>query len=243
MEISIVPEKRIVYSLVPQPEFLFRSGNKSETNAHDHLWYQVGIEAGYSRPDNVGLVIGWAHDAIPEPDFEDSDQDLIEPPYNHKNGDDNHGICALMQMSDFVPELAEGQIVATLSGYYATTPDHTPIIGQDTNLSNLIHAVGCSGHGLMHAPITAATWLKPFSRMVLMEPGRVLLPAPFDRLAIDMHAFGPTRSFTSDEKACHLECIFSAPFTRCHMTSLIHDLTYGTVLYLFLIISFYFLTI
>ncbi len=199
MEISIVPEKRYLYSLVPQPEFLLQFGEANWKQMPMIIYGMGGNRGVYSRPDNVRLMIGWAHDAIPEPDFEDSDQDLIEPPYNHKNGDDNHGICALMQMSDFVPELAEGQIVATLSGYYATTPDHTPIIGQDTNLSNLIHAVGCSGHGLMHAPITAFL-VEAILTDGINQAGRVLLPAPFDRLAIDMHAFSPTRSFTSDEK-------------------------------------------
>lgn len=199
MEISISPEKRYLYSLVPQPSFLVQFGEANWKHMPMTIYGMGGNRGVYTRPDNVRLMIGWAHPATPEPNFKDSDQDLIEPAFHHGNGIDNHGISALLQMSDFVPELAEGKIVATLSGYYATTPDHTPIIGQDTKLDNLVHAVGCSGHGLMHAPITAFL-VEAILTDGVNQDGRVFLPAPFDQLAIDMHAFSPTRSFATDEK-------------------------------------------
>ena len=58
----------------------------------------------------------------------------------------------LEQVMTFAPRLADvGGLTATTSGYYGTTPDANPLIGIDTNLDNLVHAAGFSGHGLMHA--------------------------------------------------------------------------------------------
>jgi glycine/D-amino acid oxidase-like deaminating enzyme len=74
------------------------------------------------------------------------------------------------------------------------TPDANPLIGKDWRVPNLVHAAGFSGHGLMHAPITA----------VMVEAiiagdavdGRVRLPAPFDAHTIDLAAFNPGRDFS-----------------------------------------------
>src|SRR5919204_538338 len=55
------------------------------------------------------------------------------------------------------PLLVEsGGLVATTCGYYGVTPDAVPLIGFDAELSNLVHAAGFSGHGVMHAPVLPA---------------------------------------------------------------------------------------
>ncbi len=46
-------------------------------------------------------------------------------------------------------------VVATTSGFYATTPDHNPFLGYDPAVANLIRLVGFSGHGAMFGPFTA----------------------------------------------------------------------------------------
>jgi glycine/D-amino acid oxidase-like deaminating enzyme len=97
-------------------------------------------------------------------------------------------------MELFAPELANcGGLAGTSCGYYGVTPDANPLIGFDAQQENLLHAAGFSGHGLMHAPITA----------VLVEAllagdareGLVQLPSPFERHAIALSAFDPRRDF------------------------------------------------
>ena len=110
----------------------------------------------HSRPENELMMLAWAHETTPEPNFSDEDQDRIDPPFSHKNGIDNYGYAIVEQMMEFTPRLADaGGLTATSSGFYGTTPDASPLIGIDANLDNLVHAAGFSGHGLMHAPISA----------------------------------------------------------------------------------------
>jgi glycine/D-amino acid oxidase-like deaminating enzyme len=103
-------------------------------------------------------------------------------------------------MMDFAPRLADaGGLTATSSGFYGTTPDANPIIGFDANLDNLVHAAGFSGHGLMHAPITALLVEAIITGEV--EVGlQVRLPPPFEKHSINLGAFAPNRSFTPSKK-------------------------------------------
>src|SRR5262249_49144285 len=147
-------------------------------------------------------ILGVAHDTAPEPEFADEDQDRIAPDCSHEHGLENLGYMVLAQVADFAPELADaGGLASTSCGYYAVTPDGSPLLGFDARLPNLLHAAGFSGHGVMHAPITA----------VLVEAllagdardGLVRLPAPFERHTIALSAFDPTRDFS----ATHAESV------------------------------------
>jgi glycine/D-amino acid oxidase-like deaminating enzyme len=144
-------------------------------------------------------MLAGAHEAAPEMTFSDEDQDRIDPPFNHNNGVDNYGYALLEQMFDFSPLLAEaGGLTATTSGFYGTTPDANPLIGFDNNLNNLVHAVGFSGHGLMHAPITAVLVEALLTGDV--EDGKVHLPEPFAGYTLNLQAFDPSRSFNHAER-------------------------------------------
>ncbi|HEY4641339.1 MAG TPA: hypothetical protein VII75_08345, partial [Thermoanaerobaculia bacterium] len=70
--------------------------------------------------------------------------------------------------------------------------DANPLIGIDGQVQNLIHAAGFSGHGLMHAPITAYLVTR-----IVSSPGitTVALPPPFDTLAMNLSRFDPARDF------------------------------------------------
>ena len=113
--------------------------------------YGMGAGRGaHSRPENELLMLAWAHETPPEPNFSDEDQDRIDPPFNHSNGIDNYGYAIVEQVMAFAPRLADaGGLTATSSGYYGTTPDANPMIGFDANLDNLVHAAGFSGHGFI----------------------------------------------------------------------------------------------
>jgi len=172
--------------------------------------YGVGRGRGaHSRPDagqDPGrLLLAWAHETAPEPDFADDDQDAIQPGFHHAVFDEaygdevNYGYAILRQACDFAPQLADcGGVTATTSGYYAATPDGNPLIGFDTTLANLVHAAGFSGHGLMHAPITAAL----VAALIAGEAtdGVAQLPAPFAQHRIDLATFAPGRDFAVSGK-------------------------------------------
>jgi FAD-dependent oxidoreductase domain-containing protein 1 len=157
--------------------------------------YGLGAGRGvHTRPDGPQLLLAKSHAANPEPEFSDADQDRIDHGFDHAHGIENYGYTLLEELAEFAPDLADcGGIAATTSGFYGVTPDATPLIGVDAQLPNLVHAAGFSGHGLMHAPITA----------LLVEAiiagdardGRVQLPPPFERHSIALAAFDPARDF------------------------------------------------
>jgi len=197
MPLPISPLKRYHYFLKPDKPIMSR-----EEWLHLPMTiYGVGVGRGaHRRPENELLMLAWAHETTPEPNFSDEDQDRIDPPFNHSNGIDNYGYAIVEQMMDFAPRLADsGGLAATSSGFYGTTPDANPMIGFDANLDNLIHAAGFSGHGLMHAPITALLVEAILADDVDQE-NKVKLPPPFEKHAIDLKTFAPTRTFSSMKK-------------------------------------------
>jgi sarcosine oxidase subunit beta len=196
MPLPIAPLKRYLYFLKPGRPIM-----------SDEAWRRLpmtiyGIGAGrgaHSRPDNELLLLAWAHETPPEPDFNDEDQDRIDPPFNHAHGIDNYGYAILEQVMAFAPRLADvGGLIATTTGFYGTTPDANPLIGLDANQRNLVHAAGFSGHGLMHAPITSVLVEAIIAGDI--ENGQVRLPAPFNSHTIDIAAFDPGRTFSSSHK-------------------------------------------
>jgi glycine/D-amino acid oxidase-like deaminating enzyme len=144
-------------------------------------------------------MIGRSHEAEPEPDFTDADQDVIPPAFHHAHGLENYGYAGLAEVERLAPDLANcGGLHATTCGYYEMTPDGSPLIGIDAGLSNLVHAAGFSGHGLMHAPITAALVAAIIAGDV--QDGTVTLPVPFAEHHITLSAFAPGRDFGASPK-------------------------------------------
>jgi glycine/D-amino acid oxidase-like deaminating enzyme len=193
MPLAIAPLKRYLYHMkLARPMMSEAAWRRLPMTI-----YGMGPGRGcFSRPDGPHLILGVSHETPSEPDFSDADQDRIEPACNHEYGVENLGYTVLAQVAEFAPELADaGGLAATTCGYYGTTPDANPLIGFDTQAPNLLHAAGFSGHGLMHAPITA----------VLVEAllcgdaqgGLVRLPPPFEQHTIALAAFAPGRAFDS----------------------------------------------
>jgi sarcosine oxidase subunit beta len=197
MELPIAPLKRFLYFLKPTRPIM----SAAAWETLPMTIYGVGPGRGaHTRPDGASLLIGWSHDADPESDFTDADQDAIPPDFQHAHGIENYGYAALAEVDRFAPTLANcGGLHATTCGYYGMTPDGSPLIGPDPHLHNLIHAAGFSGHGLMHAPITALL----VAAIVAGDSvaGAVRLPAPFAAHAIALAAFDPTRDFTAHHES------------------------------------------
>jgi sarcosine oxidase subunit beta len=196
MQLAISPLKRYLYFLKPAHPVI----DPTIWQQLPMIIYGVGSHRGaHSRPEQELLLLAWAHETEPETHFTDADQDRVDPPFRHDNGIDNYGYAILSQVEEFSPLLANsGGLVATTSGFYDTTPDANPLIGRDTQQHNLIHAVGFSGHGLMHAPITALLVEAILSGDV--DHGHVRLPDPFDQATIDLATFDPGRTFESSHR-------------------------------------------
>ncbi len=153
MPLPIAPTKRYLYHMKVNRPIM----PEEELRRLPMTIYGMGPGRGaHSRPDGPQLIVAWAHATPPEPDFSDEDQDRIEQGYSHEHGLENYGYAILAEMELFAPELANcGGLAGTSCGYYGVTPDANPLIGFDAQQENLLHAAGFSGHGLMHAPITA----------------------------------------------------------------------------------------
>jgi len=196
MELPISPVKRFLYTLKPTRPMM----SAEAWNALPMTMYGVGPERGaYSRPDGESLLIGWAHEALAEPDFTDADQDVIPPEFHHLHGLENYGYAVLGEIEHFAPDLANcGGLHATTCGYYEMTPDSNPLIGVDANLHNLVHAAGFSGHGLMHAPVTAAVVEAILTGEV--REGLMRLPSPYTEHQISVDTFNPSRDFAQSHR-------------------------------------------
>lgn len=118
----------------------------------------ISPNRAYCRPENAEqLLLGWAHHADAQQDFDWEDQDVIEPDFFHKSGLENYGMQLWMELAGSMPPLMEfSGLRATTAGFYAVTPDHNPFLGYNPRQRRLLHAVGFSGHGAMMGPFTAA---------------------------------------------------------------------------------------
>lgn len=151
--------------------------------------------AVYCRPEaGTQLMTGWAHyTPEEEPTFEG--QDTIERGYSHTNPEGLGGAMR-KELEGYIPAITEmGAMTAVTAGYYDVTPDHNPLIGFDSDVSNLIHAAGFSGHGVMHAPFTALIIAH------LVAAGRNLdtIDLPLGIGEADLSAFSVTREFQHGE--------------------------------------------
>ena len=192
MPLPIAPVKRFLYHLDPG-----RSTQLDTVRNLPMTIYGMGRRMGaHTRPDGQHLILAGTSRTPPEPAFDDEDQDRVPKDFDHRHGVDNFGFQLLADMTLYVPSLVEfGGLVATTCGYYGMTPDAVPLIGFDAHISNLVHAAGFSGHGLMHAPVTALLVEKLIAGEV--SNAQVRLPQPFERHTLHLSAFDPSRDFSS----------------------------------------------
>jgi len=150
MDLPITAERRYLY---------FLSGLKTDSDwgfkmeDFPSLPMTVTPNGAYCRPENKQLMIGWLQHPKPVTATLDN-QDDIEPGYGL--GFNEYGAAVRKEVTQFLPAVQDmGRLVTVTTGFYNTTPDHNPLFGYDLNIHNLVHAVGFSGHGLMHAPFSA----------------------------------------------------------------------------------------
>lgn len=191
MQLPITPVKRFLYHLDPGRPVLA----DDEFQQLPMTIYGMGRPLGaHTRPDGRHLILAGMSRTPPEPAFSDEDQDRVPPAFDHRHGIDNFGFQLLAEMALYAPTLAEvAGLVATTCGYYAMTPDAVPLIGVDRAQANLVHAAGFSGHGVMHAPITALVVEALLAGVA--AAGHLRLPPPFEAQHLDLAAFDPCRDF------------------------------------------------
>lgn len=194
MELPIMPLKRYLYHIQVEPPVM--SGEAWERAPM--VVYGMGPGRGaHTRPDGPLLLLGGARAREPELDFTDADQDSIRDGYHHAVGIDNAAWDLLAQVADFAPVLAENAGPrATTCGFYGVTPDATPLIGRDTRQENLIHAAGFSGHGVMHAPITALL----VEALLSGAKSASDVPLADGMGAINLAAFDPARDLSASPR-------------------------------------------
>ncbi len=159
-ELPILALKRYLW-------FVERAGSLTEADLVG-MPLVVAPSGAYCRPENArSLLIGWAHDAKPEPDFSYEDQDRVVDPYGHSAGTESMAYEAWAAIAEVIPAVGEfAGVTATTSGFYASTPDHNPFLSYDPLRENLIRLAGFSGHGAMFGPFTALVGV------ALVEAGR-----------------------------------------------------------------------
>jgi glycine/D-amino acid oxidase-like deaminating enzyme len=160
-ELQVSPMKRYLY-------FIER-GEHIDPELFVNWPMTITPSRAYCRPENRDqLLAGWAHSAHAEPGFDWEDQDHIEPEYYHRSGLDNYGYRLWLELAEALSVVGEfSGLTATTGGFYATTPDHNPLLGFDPRQPRLLHATGFSGHGAMMGPFTAAV----IHAMALQGPG------------------------------------------------------------------------
>lgn len=121
----------------------------------------IGDGGAHCRPEEGNrLLLAWEAAPAPEPPGSESvlweAQDRIEPGFG--SGSEGHGVRTLTELARHVPWLAESVALDRVtSGYYAVSPDHKAILGEDPRAAGFFHACGFSGHGIMHAAATGRT--------------------------------------------------------------------------------------
>ena len=96
-------------------------------------------------------------------------QDEPDPGYGIRP--ESYGFEILGGLARHLPVLAEEVALCRVTcGWYAVTPDHKAILGEDPRCARLFHATGFSGHGIMHAPATGET----VAARILGRPSSIL---------------------------------------------------------------------
>jgi FAD-dependent oxidoreductase domain-containing protein 1 len=193
MQLPITPVKRFLYHIDPSREVL----PEATWQRLPMTIYGMGRPLGaHTRPDGRHLILAGMSHTPGEPEFSDDDQDHIPAPFDHRYGVGNFGFQLLADMALYAPAIVDSAgLVATTSGYYGMTPDAVPLIGFDRYQTNLLHAAGFSGHGVMHAPITALVVEALLAGDAVA--GHLPLPPPFAGQQLNLGAFDPCREFAS----------------------------------------------
>jgi sarcosine oxidase, subunit beta len=157
---SVVARAGLDLPLRPAKRYLYHSHPLGRTATSG--WPMViGDRGAHTRPAEGGtLLLAWEHRPSARDPLEAAalwaEQDRIDPGFG--TGIEEYGVEVMAELARLVPAFEEEVGLAHVTcGWYAVTPDHKAILGEDPRLPGLFHACGFSGHGIMHAPASART--------------------------------------------------------------------------------------
>ena len=141
----------------------------------------IGDDGRHLRPSEGNtLLFAWEQRPGPLPTDPGDDvlwrgQDEPDPGYGVRP--EEYGFEILAGLARHMPVLAEAvELKRVTCGWYAVTPDHKAILGEDPRCAGLFHATGFSGHGIMHAPATGEV----IAARVLGRPSTLVGDVDFD---------------------------------------------------------------
>ncbi len=159
----IAEQAGVTLPVAPVKRYLYRTAPLSDRNVSE-CPMTVRDLGPYLRPDGNSLLMGW--DRKPEPPEHpenywstDRSPDQLFTRQNQTEegyglGSNEYGQEILNTWTEWIPFLKQASLTKVQSGYYQMTPDQKAIVSGDPRVSGLFHAVGFSGHGIMHAPAT-----------------------------------------------------------------------------------------
>lgn len=187
--------------LRPQPEvapeqvFVYYLGQNRGSAQDFSAWPFIATDGGaYCRPELNGdkMILGWVKRTEPySADAPDRCQDEVPAGFRSQESD-GYAVEMWSELAGWVPALKHMGVVRHSSGVYDTAPDHNPFIDHDRHVTNLVHAVGFSGHGAMHSPFTAR-----IVRHLLEGGGNVM---DLDGQQLDISAYAIGREYRAEHK-------------------------------------------
>jgi len=159
--------------LVAAKRFLYHSRPVAGPALRD--WPMIIAPGGaHTRPaEGNTLLLAW--ESRPPPRGSPAahelweEQDVVDEGFGP--GVDGYGVEVMGQLAPFLPLFEESVSLAHATcGWYAVTPDHKAILGEDPRMPGLFLACGFSGHGIMHCPASGRT----VAELVLGHPSSLL---------------------------------------------------------------------
>lgn len=160
---------------------------------------QVQGEGGWCRGEEGDMLLFGQHHHIADPAFTVDPDDV-----NMVNDDDYPAMVAEMIRDHW--QLPTARFMPGWNCIYGSTPDGYPILGSDSKLTNLVHVVGCNGHGItMHAALARAA-----ATIILKQRTVIDLPdIPGAPPAIDISWLRQSRF--ADGKTIKLDPMYPTP--------------------------------
>jgi sarcosine oxidase subunit beta len=111
---------------------------------------EVDGERGWCRGEDGDMLLFGQHRHLPDP------LHTVDPDFVDMANDETYP----GRVADLVRrhwKLPTAQFLPGWNCIYGSTPDGYPILGADVNLQNLVHVLGCNGHGItLHAGLAQA---------------------------------------------------------------------------------------
>lgn len=120
-------------------------------------------EGGWCRGEEGDMLLFGQHHHV-------ADDAFTVDPDNVNMANDQHYPARVAEMIRQHWNLPTARFMPGWNCIYGSTPDGYPILGPDSDLTNLIHVLGCNGHGItMHAAMARAAATMVLKQQTLID--------------------------------------------------------------------------